>query len=96
MNEKKINELVERINELSEKLEKRQSAETKEYLTTEEAACYLGCSAANIYKLTMNREIPFFKPMGKMMYFKRSDLDAWITRCRVSSQYEIGRMAENR
>lgn len=95
MNEKIINELVERINELSEKLEKRQSA-TKEFLTTEEAACYLGCSAANIYKLTMNREIPHFKPSGKMMYFKRGDLDAWITRCRVSSQYEIRRMAENR
>ena len=42
---------------------------TKEMLTTTELAEYLGVSQSQIYKLTMNMEIPHYKPKGKTIYF---------------------------
>lgn len=48
------------------------------WLTTAEAAKYLGMSPNALHKLTAAREVPFVQdsPGGKM-YFKRSRLDAW-------------------
>lgn len=48
---------------------------TKEVLTSEEAARYMGISRSYLYKLTMRGEIPHFKPMGKMCYFNRKELE---------------------
>ena len=39
---------------------------TKEVLTSDEAAKYMGVSKSYLYKLTMRQQIPHFKPMGKM------------------------------
>ncbi|MDV6316685.1 helix-turn-helix domain-containing protein [Idiomarina sp. HP20-50] len=50
---------------------------TKEYMTVEECAKYLGLSRSAIYKLTHRKEIPHFKPSKRVM-FKRSEVDAWI------------------
>ena len=38
---------------------------TKEVLTSDEAARYLGISKSYLYKLTMQQKIPHYKPMGK-------------------------------
>lgn len=51
----------------------------KDVLTSEEAAIYMGLSKSYLYKLTMNRAIPHYKPTGKMCYFKRTELDEWLT-----------------
>ncbi len=58
------------------------------FITANEAAKYLGCSAANIYKLTSNCEIPYYKPNGKKLYFKKNELDEWIEKSRVPSIFE--------
>lgn len=63
---------------------------TKEVLTSEEAARYMGISKSYLYKLTMRGEIPHYKPMGKMCYFNRGELEAWLQGNRVSTQQEIG------
>ena len=42
---------------------------TKEVLTSDEAAKYMGVSKSYLYKLTMRQQIPHYKPMGKMCYF---------------------------
>ena len=42
---------------------------TKEVLTSDEAAEYMGISKSYLYKLTMRKQIPHYKPMGKMCYF---------------------------
>ena len=62
---------------------------TKEVLTTEEAARYMGVSKSHLYKLTMCKEIPHYKPMGKMVYFNRLELEKWLQSNRVSSNDEI-------
>ena len=51
---------------------------TKEVLTSDEAARYMGISKSYLYKLTMLRKIPHYKPMGKMCYFNRMELEQWL------------------
>ena len=62
---------------------------TKEVLTTDEAARYLGVSKSYLYKLTMKQQIPHYKPMGKICYFNRKELEAWLQTNRVSTADEI-------
>ena len=57
----------------------------KEVLTSRETAAYLGISLAYLYKLTHERRIPHYKPEGKVLYFDRSDVLAWMRRNRVEA-----------
>ncbi|HPE84106.1 MAG TPA: helix-turn-helix domain-containing protein, partial [Aequorivita sp.] len=52
----------------------------KEILSFQEAIAYLDVSKSFLYKLTSSNNITFFKPSGKLIYFKKSDLDQWILR----------------
>lgn len=61
----------------------------KEVLTLEEAAQYMGLKKSYLYKLTMHREIPHYKPNGKMCYFKLAELVAWLTDNRVATAAEL-------
>ncbi len=58
----------------------------KEVLTKDEAAIYLGVSVSYLHKLTANRQIPFYVPFGKQHYFKRSELDEWVTQNKITEK----------
>ncbi|MBR5715451.1 MAG: helix-turn-helix domain-containing protein [Bacteroidales bacterium] len=68
--------------------------DTKEVLTTTEAAQYMGVSKSYLYKLTMRQEIPHYKPCGKMVYFNRVELVAWLQRNRVATNEEQDQRAQ--
>lgn len=61
----------------------------KEVLTSAEAATYLGVSKSCLYKWTMERTIPHYKPNGKMCYFNRKEIEAWMQSCRVATDTEL-------
>ena len=61
----------------------------KEILTFEEACMYLGRSASSMYKLTSGRLIPHYVPSGKLIYFKRTELDEWVLQNKRRSLEEI-------
>ncbi len=44
----------------------------------DKACKYLGLSKSTLYKLTMNGEIPHYKPTGKKIYFSKNELDNWV------------------
>lgn len=67
---------------------------TKEVLTSDEAAKYMGVSKSYLYKLTMRQAIPHYKPMGKMCYFNRAELEAWLQANRVATTNEISQKAQ--
>lgn len=67
---------------------------TKEVLTSDEAAKYMGISKSYLYKLTMKQQIPHFKPMGKMCYFNRMELEQWLQSNRVTTEAEISQKAK--
>ena len=50
----------------------------KALLSFKEALAYLDVSKSFLYKLTSSNSITFFKPSGKLIYFKKLDLDKWI------------------
>lgn len=61
----------------------------KELLTIDDAALVLGISKSHLYKLTSQRIIPHFKPSGKMILFKRSELLEWVDNGRVLTETEL-------
>ena len=61
---------------------------TKEVLTSDEAAAYMGVSKSYLYKLTMRKQIPHYKPMGKMCYFNRAELEEWLQQNRCATDAE--------
>ena len=68
---------------------------TKEVLTSEEVARYMGVSRSYLYKLTMRREIPHYKPRGKICYFNRQEVEQWLQRNRVATDTELNNQANN-
>ncbi len=68
---------------------------TKEVLTTDEAARYLGVSKSYLYKLTMQQKIPHYKPLGKMCYFNRQELEQWLQINRIATGDEISQKAQS-
>lgn len=57
-------------------------------MNTTEAARYLGVKPSYLYKMMMRRAVPYYKPGGKLCFFAKEDLDAWLKRVRVKSQDE--------
>ena len=67
---------------------------SKEVLTSDEAARYMGVSKSYLYKLTMNKQIPHYKPLGKMCYFNRLELEQWLQSNRHSTDAELSQQAQ--
>ena len=67
----------------------------KEMLTIDEAAEYMGMSKSSLYKMTMHSEIPTYRPGGKRIYLKRSEINDWMTSQRRNSKAEIEQEAIN-
>ncbi len=61
----------------------------KDVLTLDEAAIYTGLSKTYLYKITASRKIPCWKPFGKMLYFKRSELDAWMLQHPIKTDEQL-------
>lgn len=61
----------------------------KTTLTLTEAAVYTGLSKSYLYKKTSARQIPFYKLEGKLIFFKKDELDNWILKNRIPTQEEV-------
>ena len=59
------------------------------YLTLEEAAALLRICKSTLYKKTSLREIPFYKPGGKLILFLRDDLERFLETNRFESKETI-------
>lgn len=68
-----VEELLERLAALENNI-----YTTKKVLTFCEACLYMGVSESLLYKLTSAKEVPHYKPRGKMLYFNKEELDLWL------------------
>lgn len=66
---------------------------TKRVFTFQEACMYIGVSESMLYKLTSGKEIPHYKPRGKMLYFAKEELDEWLLRNYEPTVDDATRMA---
>jgi excisionase family DNA binding protein len=69
----------------------------KNYLNTKQTASHLSISTSTLYKMVMNREIPFVKFNGWKLLFNVEELDKWHEeRCtKVLTKEEISEKAMN-
>jgi excisionase family DNA binding protein len=63
-------------------------------LTLEEAVDYLSLSKSALYKLTSRKEITFYNPGGKKIYFRKAELENWIISKRIASNDEIQELSD--
>lgn len=49
----------------------------------------LGLSKSYIYKLSSSNVLPKYCPTGKLIFFKKSEVEAWLESNRIASQSEI-------
>jgi excisionase family DNA binding protein len=66
---------------------------SKRVLSFEEAASYMGVSKSWLYKATAQKLISHYKPNGKMIFFDREELEAYLLSVRVKPQSEIDEAA---
>ena len=66
----------------------------KSILSFDEASLYLNLSKSYLYKLTSGGLIPHFKPQGKMLYFEKEQLEAWLRQNPVKTQTQIEEEAQ--
>lgn len=74
---------------LQEILHEIKKSNRKEIMSVDDAGFFLGISKSHIYRLTSERILPHFKPHNKVIYFKRSELIAWIEKGRVQTKDEL-------
>lgn len=80
-----LNLKLDRISELT-------LINVKTVLDLNEASLFTGFSPSSIYKFVTNRQIPHFKKRRKL-FFKKSDLEAWLCDNRVQTVQEINNKA---
>jgi len=68
---------------------------SKNVLSFEEACKYLNLSKSYLYKLTSAQQIPHYKPQGKMIYFEKDMLEAWLRQNPIKTQAQISQEASN-
>lgn len=68
----------------------------KTVLDLEECAAYSGYSTSYLYKLTSTSQVPHYKPGGKKIFFKRTEIDEWLLRNPVRTQEDLEIEAEQR
>lgn len=90
--------IMDKLSNIESMLKKIQQKEIASTVSTEilditQAADYLHLSKSTLYGLTARRGLPHFK-RGKRLYFKKGELNEWMTQNKVYSQEEIEKQAE--
>ena len=73
----RVKEIISLLIEIRDSL-KEKNILNKEFLTIEEASAFLGVSTSCIYKITSQKKVTYYKPSGKLIYFKRDDIEQFV------------------
>jgi excisionase family DNA binding protein len=67
----------------------------KTVLKLDEVVLLTGLSKSYLYKLTSTGGIPCYKPQGKHIFFKKTEVEDWLLQNRKTTTVEIDEMANN-
>jgi excisionase family DNA binding protein len=67
--------------------------QTKEVFTFNEFCTYCGISKSYGYKLTSMGKVPHYKPCGKLVYFKRTEIEDWLLSNLVKTDEQLEKEA---
>ena len=85
-----LKDLAIRLNNIQELL-----LTQKVVLKLDEVILLTGLSKSYLYKLTSTGGIPCYKPQGKHIYFKKTEVEDWLLQNRKATIIEIDEMANN-
>ena len=85
-----LKDLAIRLNNIEELL-----LTQKTVLKLDEVILLTGLSKSYMYKLTSTGGIPCYKPQGKHIYFKKTEVEDWLLQNRKTTTIEIDEMANN-
>lgn len=74
----------------------QQEIANKVVLNFEELILYTGFSKSYLYKKTHTGKIPFSKPSGKLLFFKKSEIDEWLMDNKIKTADEVATEAATR
>lgn len=83
---------LEQLNEKIDNLSRLTLISSKSVLDFEETLLFTGLSKGHLYRLTSQKEIPYYKKNRKL-YFKKSDLEEWMLDQRILTNDEIQKRA---
>lgn len=75
------------------KVETNSLLAAKKVLNIDDVAALTGLSKSHLYKMTCRKEIPYYKPNGKLVYFDRAEVEAWMKQNRVNTAQEASQQA---
>lgn len=81
--------MEEKIIEQLNRIERYSLLAAKNVLTIDDVALITGLSKSWIYQLTCANQIPFYKPQGRLIYFDRAEIEAWMKQNRIRTKEEI-------
>jgi len=84
---------LEKIAEQLNRVERNTLLAAKNVLTFDDVVLLTGMSKSHLYKLTSTRQIPFYKPNGKNVFFDRSEVENWLRQNRATTEQEAQSMA---
>lgn len=61
----------------------------KAFLSVQDLCNYLNVSESTVYKISHYKVLPKYCPQGRLIYFKKTEVDAWLEKFRLSSADEI-------
>lgn len=65
----------------------------KEILNMDDLSELTGYSKSQIYQFTSKRKIPFYKPLGGRLFFKRKEITDFLFSNRIATDEEMEREA---
>jgi len=83
-----VEEILNKLTSI-EKLLNEQNMLQKDVLDIEEASKYLKVTQDKMYRFTSTNTLPIYKPNGRKIFFKRSELDEWLVRNKIHSKDEL-------
>lgn len=87
---------MEEIKKKLNRLEQLALLGAKNVLNLDDVVLISGLSKSTLYKKTANRELPYYRAEGgKQIFFRKDEVENWLTRNRVSSQDEDEQRAIN-
>jgi excisionase family DNA binding protein len=89
-----MDEIIKKLTSIEQRIIE-QNLLQKEIMNFSEACLYLDLSSSHLYKLTSANAIPCYCPQGKKLYFRRAELDLWLTSHRNDSTSEVEQQAAN-
>lgn len=83
-----MNLIFEKVDRIDSKLSTLLQLQS-EVITVKGLSILTGWSKGEIYKKTSKGILPYYKPNGKTIYFKKAEIEKWLLSNRQSTKDEI-------